>query len=105
MKNKNEGIVVIVNGEIVAWFANFNISAQEWCRDNYYGQWLAIPGIKPKISPLTEEEVVRAEKAADEFLSLINSIGSETPEPPPPPPKRVLAEDMFSNLAKVFSKR
>ncbi len=71
MKDKYEGTVIIVNGEIIAWFADFNDSALEWCRDNYFGEWLAIPGIKPKIKPLSKEEIEQTEKSVDEFLSFL----------------------------------
>lgn len=73
MKDKCEGTVIIVNGEIIAWFANFNDNALEWCRDNYFGEWLAIPGIKPKIKPLSKEETKQTEKSVNELLSFLNS--------------------------------
>lgn len=50
------GIAILVNGRIVAWFAEFDESAREWCTANHFGEWLGWRASAPGIIPLTEAE-------------------------------------------------
>lgn len=61
------GAAVIVNGKIVAWFADFDDEAREWCSYNHFGEWMTWRSKIPEIVPLTQEEVERADKKAKEF--------------------------------------
>ena len=63
-----KGTGVIVDGEVVAWFANFDESAEDWCRDNYFGRWLTWRATPPEIIPLTAEEQERVSAKVAEFV-------------------------------------
>lgn len=77
------GTAVIVAGQVVAWFREFSDmdadwkadyyqSIQDWCRDNYFGQWLTWRAEPPKILPLTEEEEAEVQKKVAEFDKFFN---------------------------------
>lgn len=63
------GTAVIVGGQVVAWFAEFNEEATDWCRDNYFGQWLTWRAKFPETIPLTEEEELEVQKRVAEFTA------------------------------------
>lgn len=65
--NDNIGTVVIVDGKLVAWFADFNEEAREWCTENFFGRWLGWKAKEPEQIPLTIEDLGRIEKDADEM--------------------------------------
>jgi hypothetical protein len=65
------GAAVIVGGVVVAWFANFDEAAQEWCTENHFGQWLMRRAKPPELVPLTEaeyDEVMRQGKELADAL-------------------------------------
>lgn len=64
------GAAVIVGGVVVAWFATFDEAAEDWCRDNHFGQWLTWRAKPPEIVPLTTEELERVEQRAKELSAL-----------------------------------
>lgn len=68
------GTAVIVGGSIVAWFANFDEYAQEWCRNNHFGEWLAWRALPPTIIPPTLAELEEAAAESEDLLARINSI-------------------------------
>lgn len=61
------GTAVLVNGEIVAWIANFDESAADWCRDNHFGNWLTWRANPPELIPLTAEEQKQVDAKVAEF--------------------------------------
>lgn len=70
--SENLGTAVLVNGQVVAWFARFDESAVEWCRDNYFGQWLTWRAKPPETIPLTEGEELEAQKKAARFMAFFD---------------------------------
>lgn len=64
----SKGVAVLADGEVVAWFANFDESAADWCRDNYFGRWLTWRAKSPEIIPLTAEEQERVDAEVAEFV-------------------------------------
>lgn len=65
------GAGVYVNGVIVAWFAEFDESARDWCAENHFGEWLVLPATKPTYIPPTQEQIDRCEKEAEKLASKI----------------------------------
>jgi len=55
------GFGVYVGGSLVAWFPEFGQKEQEWCTENFFGQWLIWKASKPEPLPLTEEEKKEAD--------------------------------------------
>jgi len=72
------GASVIVNGKVVAWFADFNEEAREWCTENHFGEWLVWRATPPVIVPLTDAEY---DKSMEETAKLAKVFES-TPEAP-----------------------
>jgi hypothetical protein len=72
------GAAVIVGGKVVAWFAEFDEAAQEWCTENHFGQWLIWRATPPVIVPLTDEEHAEVMRKAEELATLFK----EAPEAP-----------------------
>lgn len=72
------GAAVIVGGVVVAWFAEFDEAAQEWCTENHFGQWLAWRAKPPEIVPLTEAEY---DKVMTEAAEMVKSFKA-APEAP-----------------------
>jgi len=72
----NNGVAVIVEGKVVAWFADFNEEAREWCSDNHFGQWVTWQAKQPDLIPLTEEQEENAKRKAKEWSDyfLNNSV-------------------------------
>lgn len=66
----NRGTAVLVGGQLVAWFADFNEEAADWCRDNYFGQWLTWRATYPEPIPLTKDEEAEVQKKVAEFMKL-----------------------------------
>ena len=64
------GTSVIFRGEIVAWFSEFTDEAQNFCTENYFGEWLTWRAYKPVSKPLTKTEIAKANAAAKEFKKL-----------------------------------
>jgi hypothetical protein len=64
------GSAVIVRGVAVAWFAEFDESAEDWCRENHFGEWLAWRAKRPEIVPLTEAEYDEVMRGGEELASL-----------------------------------
>ena len=67
--SKDLGTAVLVGGQIVAWFADFNEESADWCRDNYFGQWLTWRATYPETVPLTDEEEREVQKKVAEFTA------------------------------------
>lgn len=57
------GVGIRVGGQLVAWFADSEL-AQEWARDNFFGQWLSHPCSMPNRPPFSEEHLERARQEA-----------------------------------------
>jgi hypothetical protein len=68
-----EGVAVIADGVVVAWFAVFDDEAQEWCSYNYCGRWLTRKASPPQILPFTSEEIASI-KACAEQISLLFKV-------------------------------
>jgi hypothetical protein len=71
------GVCVIASGRMVAWFAEFNEAAHEWCTDNYFGQWILWKAKSPEIIPLTTEELKECERQAALFKLVFESDNEE----------------------------
>jgi len=71
--SENLGTAVLVNGQVVAWFATFDESAVEWCRDNYFGQWLTWRAKPPEVVPLTEDEELEVQKKVAGFMTFFDN--------------------------------
>jgi hypothetical protein len=69
-----KGAAVFVQGELVAWFAEFNDEAQEWCSENHFGQWLTWPAEAPKPIPLTAEQKSKADAKVAEWQKFFNPV-------------------------------
>ena len=70
---EEHGCAVIVRGNIVAWFQDFD-EAAEWCRANYFGAWLVMKARRPTIVPPSKEAIESAEKYAAELSEILNDI-------------------------------
>lgn len=68
------GAAVIVDGVVVAWFADFTEEAREWCTENHFGRWLVWRAKAPEIVPLTEAEYGEAMRTAKELASLFEEM-------------------------------
>ena len=64
------GAAVIVRGVVVAWFADFDEAAEEWCTENHFGQWLIWRAKRPEIVPLTPDEMAKVEAEAARLAEL-----------------------------------
>ena len=64
------GVAILVDGEIVAWFAELTDEVQEWCTENYFGRWLAWRAETPKVIPLTEDEEKDIARKVEEWSSI-----------------------------------
>lgn len=68
------GAAVIVDGVVVAWFADFTEDAREWCTENHFGRWLMWMAKPPEIVPLTQEELARVEASAAEIAKMFEAL-------------------------------
>lgn len=73
------GVAVMVDGKVVAWFADWDETASEWCTENHFGRWLTWRAITPEIIPATQNEIENARQCADELAELFES-GPEVKE-------------------------
>lgn len=71
------GTAVLVGGQVVAWFRDFDDSSAEWCRDNHFGQWLTWRAATPETIALTPEEQAKVDAEVGEFLKFFNGKDSE----------------------------
>lgn len=67
--NAVKGSAVLVHGSVVAWFANFDQAAQEWCTENHFGEWLVVGAKRPKLVPPSKKEIEVIEGEARELLA------------------------------------
>lgn len=65
-----EGIGIRVQGQLVAWFADPEM-AEEWARENSFGQWLAHPCSMPNRPPFTPAQIEVARRDAEELIKRI----------------------------------
>jgi hypothetical protein len=65
------GSAVIVNGKLVAWFADFDAEAEDFCSGMWFGQWVTWRAEPPKLVPLTEEEHARVQAEAAALMANI----------------------------------
>lgn len=68
------GAAVLVDGKVIAWFVDFNGTAEEWCTENHFGRWLAWRATPPEIVPLTPDEYEAAQQRAAEFATLFEPL-------------------------------
>jgi len=73
--NEKVGTAVIVDGQIVAWFSEWDEAARDWCTENFFGLWLTFRAKAPAIIPLTEDEIVEIEKGAAELCAKFADMG------------------------------
>ena len=71
------GAGVLVDGVMVAWFADFTEEAREWCTENHYGRWLVWRATRPEIVPISPEDLEKvgadAQRLADLFKEAPNA--------------------------------
>lgn len=72
--NAGLGAAIIVDGVVVAWFADFTEEARDWCTENYFGRWLVWRAKAPETVPLTEAEYSKAMHEAQEFAALFEAL-------------------------------
>jgi hypothetical protein len=65
------GVAVLVDGAVVAWFAEMDEYAEDFCRENWFGRWLTWRAKRPEIVPLTPEEQARCKAAAREIAAAL----------------------------------
>ena len=65
------GFAITIEGHIAAWFARPD-EAQEWARDNYFGQWLMTSYSIPAKPLFTEDQIKKAEVKAKELSEFFN---------------------------------
>lgn len=70
------GTAIIVDGKIVAWFANPDELSAEWCTAAYAGEWLAWPADAPVLDGVSDEDMRRVGKKAEATKALFE--GSES---------------------------
>jgi hypothetical protein len=70
------GAAVIVRGVVVAWFATFDEAAEDWCRENHFGEWLTWRAKAPEIVPPTEDEYERLIDTALGRLAAVDKAAS-----------------------------
>jgi hypothetical protein len=68
------GTCVLVDGVIVAWFADFSEEAEQWCTENYFGRWLAWRAKPPEMIPITPEELATAKHIAAELAAKFRDL-------------------------------
>ncbi|MBK8132608.1 MAG: hypothetical protein IPK48_07795 [Gammaproteobacteria bacterium] len=66
------GVAVIVDGEVVAWFPQFDDSITDWCTENYFGRWLTCKAECPVLIPITEEQFQQAALDAAEMAKIFD---------------------------------
>ena len=69
------GTAIIVDGQIVAWFSEWDEAARDWCTENFFGLWLGWRAKRPEIIPLSDDERLRIEKEAEEFSAKLRGLG------------------------------
>jgi len=69
--NEAKGSAVLVCGYIVAWFADFDQAAQEWCTENHFGEWLVVRAKCPRLVPPSKKEIEAIEREARELSAKI----------------------------------
>lgn len=67
LQTPETGAAIIVDGQVVAWFAQFTEEAREWCTENYFGKWLVWGAKSPELIPMTKEEHTAALREAAEL--------------------------------------
>ena len=69
-----KGTAVVVDGALVAWFAEPDEHAEDFCRTNWYGRWLAWRSIPPQLIPLTPDEQAKCEAAGKELAAKLRGM-------------------------------
>ena len=67
--NDGFGVAVLVDGAVVAWFAEMDKYAEGFCRENWFGRWLTRRARRPEIVPMTPEELAWCEAAAKDLAT------------------------------------
>lgn len=65
----------MVRGAVIAWFADFDEAARDWCSDNYFGEWLTWRSAAPSPIPLTEDEMAECSKRGAELAAKLHALG------------------------------
>lgn len=65
------GSAVIVDGRIVAWFAEPNETTDDLCRGLWFGRWLTWRAKPPELVPLTQAEYEGAMRWAESTAAKI----------------------------------
>lgn len=71
------GAAVMVDGKVVAWFADWDETTSEWCTENHFGRWLTWRAITPEIIPATQNEIENARRWADDIAELFETLPEE----------------------------
>jgi hypothetical protein len=63
------GVGIRVQGQLVAWFAHAEL-AEDWARENFFGQWLAHACSMPNRPPVTLEQMEATCREGDELTGV-----------------------------------
>ena len=69
-----QGVAILVGGAVVAWFAELDEHAEEFCRTNWYGRWLTWRSRPPQLIPLTPDEQAKCEAAGKELAAKLRGM-------------------------------
>lgn len=65
------GVAVLVDGAVVAWFAEMDDELEDLCRERWFGRWLTWRAKAPEIVPLTPDEKAKCEAWAAEMVAAL----------------------------------
>lgn len=63
------GAAVLVDGVVVAWFADMNDETEDFCRSMWFGRWMVWRARPPELVPLTAEEQASVDALARELTA------------------------------------
>jgi len=85
------GVGIRVQGQLVAWFAHAEL-AEDWSRENFFGQWLAHACSMPKRLPVTSEQMETTCREGNELAGVGVRIEGQ-----------LLAWFAYSEMAKAWA--
>jgi len=88
-----------VDGAVVAWFAELDEHAEEFCRTNWYGRWLTWRSEPPQLIPLTPTEYAEAQRRGKELHAKLRDALDAQPQPQP---DATFYTEMVAKIEKAF---
>ena len=62
-----QGVAILVDGAVVAWFAELDEHAGNFCQEAWFGRWLTWRATPPQLIPLTPTEYAEAQRRGKEL--------------------------------------